>query len=231
MGVKETLPEGELLPREKARKDGISSLEDEELVALRLDFGTKKEDVLTLSKRFLKEKGGLRGIFSSSLDELLCFGVNKAKAFRFLAVSEITKRLRLSKDDLVIDDESAYLRTKPYFYKRKDERVMVIYLDKQKRIIKKDIFESEEESQVYLPISQITREGIRIDASFVLLLHNHPSAFLSPSFSDLSSTISLYRSLANANRILLDSLIVSDKEHLSFRRSALGPFSKEETNG
>ena len=60
MGVKEVLPKGELLPREKARKEGISSLKDEELVALRLDFGTKKEDVLTLSKRFLKEKGGLR---------------------------------------------------------------------------------------------------------------------------------------------------------------------------
>lgn len=230
MGVKEVLPRGELLPREKARKEGISSLKDEELVALRLDFGTKKEDVLTLSKRFLKEKGGLRGIFSSSLGELLSFGVNKAKAFRFLAVSEITKRLMLSKDDLVRDDESAYVRTKPYFYQRKEERIRVIYLDRQKRVIKKDFFESEEESQAYLPISQITREGIRIEASFVLLLHNHPSASLSPSFSDLSGTISLYRSLANANRILLDSLIVTDKEHLSFRRSSLGPFSDEENN-
>ena len=73
MGVKEVLPRGELLPREKARKEGISSLKDEELVALRLDFGTKKEDVLTLSKRFLKEKGGLRGIFFSTLGELFIF--------------------------------------------------------------------------------------------------------------------------------------------------------------
>ena len=58
MGVKEILPRGELLPREKARKEGISSLKDEELGTVRLDSGTKKEDVLTLSKRFLKEIGG-----------------------------------------------------------------------------------------------------------------------------------------------------------------------------
>lgn len=225
MGVKDKLPDGKLLPREKALKEGISSLSDRELVALRLDFGTKKEDVLTLASRFLKEKGGLRGIFSSSFPELLSFGVNKAKAFRFLCVSEITRRLRLSQDDLVIDDESAYVRTKSYFYNRKSERIRIIYLNKDKRVIKKDIFESEEKEQVYLPISQITREGIRIEASFILVLHNHPSDSLSPSFSDLSSTISLYCSLANANRILLDSIIVTDKEHLSFRRSAIGPFA------
>ncbi len=231
MGIKNRLSPGALLPREKALKEGRASLTDSELIALLLDFGTEKEDVLSLSSRFLNDKGGLRGIFSSTYSDLLTFGVKKAKIFRFLAVSEISRRLMLNKDDLIRDSESAFLLTKPYFFGRKQERIRTIYLSKGKRVIKKDIFESEREERVYLPVSEITREAIRVDAFFVLVLHNHPSGRISPSPADLFSTLALYKSLANANRVLLDSLIVNGEEHLSFRKSGLGPFSDKERKG
>ena len=71
----------------------MESLSDGELLALLFETGSLGENVLELCERYLKEKGGLRGIFLSESANLESYGVKDAKIYRILAVREILKRV------------------------------------------------------------------------------------------------------------------------------------------
>lgn len=211
-------------PREKALRQGIESLSDSELVSLLLDTGNTRENVVSLSSRMLYEKGGLRGIFLNDDNNLETKGVKKAKMCRLLAVREIMRRLPFSREETYLDDKTTYERCRNFFLGRKSEIALVLYLNKEKKLIRKDSFTSGSDESVYVPVSLVVKTSLQCNARFVLVLHNHPSGKLHPSFADIQVAKELFRSLSLAQVVLLDVLIVSDCDKLSFRKNHYPPF-------
>lgn len=205
-------------PREKASRLGMSSLSDVELLALLLETGDKHENVLELSNRYLKEKGGLSGVFSKEEKELLAFGVKKAKVFRLLAVKEVLVRLPLSKGNKIPDSDTAFEKSKYFFLGRKTESLLVFYLSANKNLIKQESFDFCEISQVYIPIKAIIKEAMKEEANSVILLHNHTSGSLVPSRDDEKNTKEISFKLKGLGILLLDSLIVFENEYASLRK-------------
>jgi DNA repair protein RadC len=81
------------LPRERLRKLGASALKTEELIAIILRTGIRGENVLHLSERLLREKGGLPGLARLPFSELMNFkGLGAAKATELQAVFELGRR-------------------------------------------------------------------------------------------------------------------------------------------
>lgn len=212
-----------LKPREHALKDGISSLSDEELLALILCTGTKKENVMILSKRFLDERGGLRGLFLNDYP----FGTNgikDAKLFRILAVREIMKRIPLIKDEPLDNIEKVFSTVKNNFIGLKNECCLILYLDKNRCLLKKDVFSDANINHVHIPMDLIIKSCLLLDAKFIIQVHNHPSKSLTPSNEDIEFAKSLNDRL-NINRVLfLDSLIVDEEKCLSLRANRIPPF-------
>ena len=94
----------ELLPREKALNYGISSLNNDELLALILKSAYHNSNVLTLSNDLIKKAGGFNNLLSLDYDELVEIkGIKKAKALEILAILEIFKRL--SKVETIKDSD------------------------------------------------------------------------------------------------------------------------------
>ncbi len=213
-----------LKPREHAKRDGISSLSDAELIALLLNTGNKKENVVSLSQRILSEKGGLRGVFLNPIP-LETKGVKEGKTFRLLAVREIMKRLPLSVSDVVLDSQSAVKKTEYHFLNQKKEIAIILYLGLKKELLLKDVFYDEERKNVKLPLEKIIRHSILSNCKFVILLHNHPSGKLCPSKEDLLLCQSLDRRLALISVVFLDSIIVYEGSFLSMRGEGFLSFS------
>ncbi len=217
---------GSFKPREKAEKKGISSLEDFELLALLLRTGTKKENVILLSQRLLLEKGGLRGVFFCS-DILSEKGIKMAKGYTIYAIAEILKRLPLEASTKILTEDDAIKKTEFYFLNQSVEICLCIYLDQNKGVLKKEVFQSDEIRLVYVPMKPILKNAIQINASFVLLLHNHPSGELRFSRMDVEFASTLFEKLLVVDVILLDSLVVASTGHISMRKSRIGPFEIE----
>ena len=192
-------------PREKASRLGMSSLSDVELLALLLETGDKHENVLELSNRYLKEKGGLSGVFSKEEKELL-------------AVKEVLVRLPLSKGNKIPDSDTAFEKSKYFFLGRKTESLLVFYLSANKNLIKQESFNFCEISQVYIPIKAIIKEAMKEEANSVILLHNHTSGSLVPSRDDEKNTKEISFKLKGLGILLLDSLIVFENEYASLRK-------------
>lgn len=213
-----------LKPREHAAFDGIGSLSDAELVALLLNTGNKKENVVALSERFLREKGGMRNIFLNDIP-LETKGVKSGKIYRLLAVREIMKRLPLSVFDKIENKETLLEKTRYYFLGKKKELALILYLDYKKRLVLRETFDSDSYNQVTIPIEKVIRKSIFCEAKFVIMMHNHPSENVTPSQEDIRFAFSLGEQLNLISVLLLDSLIVGENQNYSMRENKIGPFA------
>ena len=215
-----------LKPREKARALGIESLEDSELLALVFSTGTMSENVVELSERYLREKGGLRGIFLSDASNLESQGVKDAKTYRLLAIREIDRRVHTSLGDHLSSAEDVYHRVKERLATKGEESLFLFYLGRDKEILRLE--ESADRSLVSVTkrLDNVIRSALCSMAKFVLVCHNHPSGELVPSSEDLLSTTRLYQRLADAKVHLLDSIIIAGDAFLSMRSERLGPYEE-----
>jgi DNA repair protein RadC len=214
-----------LLPREKATSLGISCLSDWELVALLLDTGTQKENVLLLSQRLLNENGGLVGLMRASERDLSISGIKKAKACRILALGEVYKRLPLTATSRILTVEDSLRLTQRFFQGQKTENVVILFLAKDRTVLGIKHFTGKSDEEISFSWENLLvgrkEEGVR----FVLIIHNHPSQAVLPSAMDNKSTLEVCQYCDREGMVLLDSLIVSDDSFFSFRRS--GFFKKD----
>lgn len=214
-----------LLPRQKASKYGIESLSDSELVALLLDTGTRSEGVVNLSSRLLDERGGLRGVFLSEEQNLHIDGIKEGKAYRLAAVKEIMRRLPLRKTEKINTSKDAYFVSKNYFFNLKSEMLMILYLDFDNTLLRKDLFTDEREKSVLIPYQKIFKSCIQSKAKSVIMIHNHPSGKLSASTADLISVNDAFDKFLLIDVVLKDAIILNEQNYYSFRENKLGPYS------
>jgi len=196
-------------PEEKALREGIENLNNQELIALILRTGSKNKSVLDLSLEVLK-------LFHDdclSLESLLKIqGINKVKAIKLLSVFEFSKRINKTMKDKVIFSSpvAVYNYYKNYMNDTIQEKFLVLYLDiKNSLIQEKILFKGSNDSMVIDP-KLIFNYGIKIGASKIICLHNHPSLNTNPSKEDINTTLRIKEIGTLVNIVLLDHLIIGN---------------------
>lgn len=95
------------------------------------------------------------------------------------------------------------------------ERFVALYLDSQLRLIAyRELFRGTV-SQTVVPVREVAREALRLNAVSVILAHNHPAGTPQPSRADLDLTKALTTALALVDVRLVDHLIVAGAEVVS----------------
>lgn len=224
LSQQEFFDDGKIRPRAKAKRDGISSLRHDELLALLLNTGNREENVIEISQRLLYQRGGLKGVFFSS-DIMKEKGIKEGKAYRIYALGEIMKRLPLENPSPVKSVQAAFSLTRFYFLNQSEENCLCLFLNQKKEVVSKLIFKSDNKSKVYVSITSILKEAIRSTASFVIILHNHPMGNKSFSNSDIQFSEELFFKLSLVQILLLDSILISEDIPISMRENHIGPYS------
>ena len=212
-------------PREKAIKFGIESCSNRDLIAIMLRSGISNKSVLQLADEVLMKERNLGTLQCLSLEQLISIkGIKKAKAIELLACFELSKRISKDQifDDVVIDHPSVltqWLNKEIGFLKQ--ENFIAIYLDtKNKIIFQKTIFIGCLDRSVVHP-REIYREAVRVNASKIMVVHNHPSGDLTPSQSDLIVTQRIKEVGQVMGIPLMDHLIVGNNKYFSLREKNL----------
>src|SRR5699024_2292269 len=82
-------------PRERLLKNGASHISNQELIAILLGSGTRKESVLDLATRLILHFEGVRLLSEATIEELMSIkGIGKAKGVNILAAIELGKRVQ-----------------------------------------------------------------------------------------------------------------------------------------
>lgn len=208
-----------MMPREKLIKYGVNNLEEYELLAIILGFGSNSESVFDLSKRILNNLPSIRNLLDLSYEELINIkGIKSAKATKIIASIELAKRIfSYQPDSVVLDNPSEIHRIYKYdFINLKQEEFMVLFVDRRVRLIKKKIFSKGNNNMVVIDIKEIFNEAIKCSCNSIILLHNHPSDYLVPSSSDIVTTNKIIEAGKLLEINVLDHIIIGSNSYYSF---------------
>jgi DNA repair protein RadC len=109
----------------------------------------------------------------------------------------------------------------PVFASGEGERVAVLHLGEDRRLIGLTFEGVGEASDVELPIGAILSSALRLQARSIVVAHNHPSGNPAPSASDEAATRALAAAAAGMDIRLCDHLIFAGGECSSFRSLGL----------
>ena len=219
MKIKE-LPNEEK-PREKAKKYGIETLSNVELLSILLRTGTKKKNVKELSMEVLEMLGGFEKLEDMRLFSLMKIkGLGEVKGITLMAALELGKRFTKEspKEKVKIRNaQDVYENYHSFYFKETQEKFMVLFLNIKNEVICHKVLFIGTNNQSLIHPRDIFKEAILNNASKILCIHNHPSGNVSPSKEDEKVTIRLKESGELLGIPLLDHVILGNKSYYSFK--------------
>ena len=207
---------------ERVQKYGLESLAEHEMLEYLLYFTITRRDTNPIAHALLERFGDFAGVLEADEEELcLVEGMGPASA-RFLHLlpqisacyhrSLTRDRRRLQ----TVEQMGEYLMAR--FRGTVRERVLLVCLDRQRRITCTSWLGSGTADMVELPIREAIAQAVRLKAHWVVLCHNHPSGNALPSRQDIEATAELARGMFVVGVELLDHIIVTETEYLSLRQ-------------
>lgn len=205
-------------PREKLLAYGPQALGTNELLAIVLNVGTKREDVLAMTNRILKEYGEKAIAFQTNPKKVMReLSLPEAKACQIVACFELGRRFFNGGTGRSITIRTArqaytYLRDMRELPK---EHLRGLYLNNHYRLIHDEVISIGSVSASIIHPREVFRPALEFAASTVIIAHNHPSGNLKPSPDDITITEQLVAAGKVVGVHLLDHLIVGPQGFMS----------------
>jgi len=203
-------------PREKLMKYGPGKLSSEELIAMVLGSGTKRESVLKISARLLREFPG-ESLADVGFDRFRAAGLGPGKACALVAAFELGRRLLVGKQSaLLLSPKDVWDRMADIRDKKK-EHFTVFFLNVKNQEIERRIISVGTLSSNLVHPREVFEPAVGVCAAHVIVSHNHPSGSLEPSDDDVRLTARLVEAGKILGIELLDHVIVASGGFLSLR--------------
>jgi DNA repair protein RadC len=200
-------------PREKMLLSGPTSLSLIELLAVVLVTGTKKEDVMSIAQRVVKEYGesalSSTGRGAAALSTEL--DIPLSKACQIIAAGEIGRRLfdkNPSGLATIRTPEDVYAYVKD-MHNLPKEQLRGLYLDTHHKVIHDEVLSIGTINASMIHPREVLKPAIEYGAAAFILVHNHPSGVCVASESDIKITEQIIMGGKVLGIALLDHVIVA----------------------
>lgn len=150
--------------------------------------------------------------------EEICQTLTPARRAMAMAVIELYKRMQSRKADnkVIKCSEDIYNVMHRYLQNLDHEECWVIFLNQSSRIIRKQRVSVGGLASTQVDVRLILREALKVSATSLILVHNHPSGNVRPSSDDDRLTMSLQQASKILNIRMLDHVIYSDYSNYSY---------------
>jgi DNA repair protein RadC len=225
------LPQGGRLPsyikdhrkrlRERFMQGGAAAMPDYEMLELVLFRAIPRADVKPLARALLERFGDFNGVLSAPparLREVKGVGesvvqelkIVEAAAHR-LARARVMERHVISSWDAVLD----YCHTT--MAHRETEQFRILFLDRKNVLIADE--EQARGTVDHVPVypREVVKRALELNASALILVHNHPSGDPTPSEADIAMTAQIEAAAGALGLSVHDHLIIGKSRELSFR--------------
>lgn len=204
-----------MLPREKYLQKGLTNLSDMELIAILVGKGVKGRNFLDVSKSVLLQmkRVAQKKTEIDIKDIVGVEGIGLVTAMRILSGIELGRRLYE-----VDSGEKIFLKTSSDAYtllrdisRRKQEHVVALFLNSRFELLaRRTICIGSLDGVSVLP-RDIIIPALEVNASSVVLAHNHPSGDPTPSSDDIVITKRISEGLSLVGLNLLDHIVIGEK--------------------
>ena len=209
-------------PRQILYSQGKELLRVEDVLAILIGTGIRKHSALDLARDILRRvDGDLNLLGRWGLDEFrLIKGIGLAKAAVLVAALELGRRrmeyVARQTVEVVRTSNDASRLLKPHLADLNHEEFWVIFLNRAARLIKMECISRGGLAGTVVDTKLIMKSALQLQASSLILAHNHPSGQLSPSQADRIITQKLIAAASSLDTIIADHLILNSSNFISF---------------
>ncbi len=211
--------------RQRFVKSGAESLEDYELLELALFPFIPRKDVKPLAKQLIALFGGIAEVTSAKVADLeRVKGISYNTAVGLTGISAFNQRCLLRKIEskpVLKNWDSLIDYCHASMAHEKVEQFRVLYLNRKSVIIKDEVMQRGTVDHTPVYPREILKRTLELDATALILVHNHPSGDPLPSDSDISMTEEIIKALDTIGVTIHDHIIISNTGNYSFKSMGL----------
>jgi DNA repair protein RadC len=211
--------------RERLLSSSDAALPDYELLELLLFYSIPRCDTKPLAKQLLARFSSLAGVLNATAEQLADFTpMNQQTLALFKALRSLGARLAREEvsEKPVLDNWDkliAYLRI--CMAHRPVEEFRLLFLDRRNVLIADEVQHQGTIDHTPVYTREVVKRALILDASALVMVHNHPSNHPAPSRPDIDMTRQIRDALDRVGIVLHDHLIISRRGHTSFRQLGL----------
>lgn len=212
-------------PREKLFSFGAKNLSDAELLAIFVNSGIPGKTALDIARELLITFGSLKNLLLRYPHEIYQQpGLGKAKYALLQAALELGRRFLDSEIQVgkMLHDSQLTKRFLAHQLKNYSHEVFAcLFLNNHNRLLGfEELFHGTlNEASVYP--REVVKRVLVHNAAKVIFAHNHPSGHPAPSDADLDMTQRLKKALALIDVLVIDHIVVGDRDTISFAEHGL----------
>lgn len=207
--------------RDRFLNGGPSAMPEYELLELLLFGAVPRQDMKPLARKLLDTFGDLNRVITAPRARLeSVVGVGDAVVLQLKLAEAIAQRMMrarvmhkpvLSSWDALLD----YCHTS--MAHRETEQFRILFLDRKNTLIADE--EQAKGTVDHVPVypREVVKRALELNASALILVHNHPSGDPTPSQADISMTHQIQDACRVLGLTLHDHLIVGKSREVSFR--------------
>ena len=202
---------------------GLAHFSEPRALELLLFFSRFQGDVNPLAHELLAAFGSLSGVLDAPPEELAKIpGVGENTVVLLKLIPAIAARYlasRTSGEVIASHSASLYNLFLPHFFVARNEMSFLACFDgKLKLLGVKKISEGSPNANE-ISVRKISTEALALNATVVVLAHNHPSGLATPSEEDIFTTRYIQDALRPLGIVLYDHVILADDDMVSLKDS------------
>jgi DNA repair protein RadC len=211
--------------RQRLLTAGPDSLNDQDLLELILFLALPRRDTKPIAKALLARFASFANVIAAPVNELRAIEHMKdsgpaalkavhAAALR-LAKAELVNRPLLNNWDGLMEYLNAVLA------RERVEQFRVLFLDTRNRLLADEAQARGTVNHTPVYPREVVKRALELQATALILVHNHPSGDPTPSRDDIEMTREVGQAARALNIVLHDHVIVGNGRWLSFRQQGL----------
>ena len=219
--------------RERFVAGGSDALQEYELLELLLFNAIPRRDVKPLAKVLIREFGSFADVINAPHDRLSTmsvpiegkpplkvgprviaeFALARAAALKLTAANVLGREVLTSWDSLV-----AYCRSATAY--EQVEQFRILFLNNKNVLIADEKQQTGTVNHTPVYVREVIKRALTLNASAIILVHNHPSGDPTPSRADIQMTAQITAAAKAVDLVVHDHLVIGRGQEVSFR--ALG---------
>ncbi len=217
--------------RKKVAKNGLSSLEDHELIEMLLYYVHSRCNTNEIAHELVARFSGMTGVVGAHSHEIKNIkGMGEKGAMLFKLISECIRRVNIeeNKDVRLTTTALSAKFVTPYFKDVSVEQLHLFCLDIKYRVCDHKIISQGWADSTAVDKRALASSALNSGAYKVLIAHNHPGGEAKPTFNDTIVTRDLIEMFEKLSIPLIDHIIVSDTGYYSFLSGGTVDFGTRE---
>lgn len=204
---------------------GATAVADYELLELVLFRAIPRMDVKPIAKRLLAEFNDFCGVISAPSSRLeKVKGVGAAVIQELRIVEAAAHKLGQSKvigKEVISSWDALMTYCKTVMAHRETEQFRILFLDRKNNLLSDEAQAQGTVDHVPVYPREVAKRALELNASALILVHNHPSGDPTPSEADIQMTAQIENALMAIGVTLHDHIVIGRAEDASFRSLGL----------